>query len=80
MACNESKPKSELLRIAAYEGEITIDESGKAKGRGMYLCPCAKCYELARKKRAIIRHLDVELEPKELDRLFEKLGEYERKN
>ena len=32
--CMESKPKNQLIRIAGYEGQITIDETEKAKGRG----------------------------------------------
>ena len=39
VGCMESKPKKDLVRIAFYEGQINIDPVGKAKGRGVYLCP-----------------------------------------
>ena len=34
----ESKPKEELIRVAWYEGMLSLDPTGKAKGRGVYLC------------------------------------------
>ena len=35
VGCMESKPKNSMIRIACYEGEISIDPAGKAKGRGV---------------------------------------------
>ena len=35
VGCMTSKPKNELTRIACYEGEVHVDPSGKAKGRGV---------------------------------------------
>ena len=55
VGCNESKPQNDMTRIACYEGTLTIDYIGKAKGRGVYLCNDPKCIETARKKRAILR-------------------------
>ena len=52
VGCMESKPKNELIRIAGYENTVTLDLTGKAKGRGVYLCPGTKCLEKAKKKRA----------------------------
>ena len=46
----ESKPKNSLVRIACYEGNLSVDPSGKAKGRGVYLCPSQECMEKARKR------------------------------
>ena len=34
----QSKEKQTLTRIALYEGQICVDPSGRAKGRGVYLC------------------------------------------
>ena len=36
--CMESKPKQEMTRIAFYEGKLTVDLTGRALGRGVYLC------------------------------------------
>ena len=49
------KPKNSLVRIACYEGNLSVDPSGKAKGRGVYLCPNRECMEKARKRRALQR-------------------------
>ena len=38
IGCNISKPQKELIRIACYEGKITVDFDGNAKGRGVYVC------------------------------------------
>ena len=35
----ESKPKGELIRIAGFEGQVCVDTTGRAKGRGVYICP-----------------------------------------
>ena len=48
VGCMESKPKKELIRIAGYEGEVSLDPTGKAKGRGAYLCPNRQCLEKAK--------------------------------
>lgn len=55
IVCQESKPQDQLIRIACYEGVLTVDFEGRAKGRGVYVCKCRKCMENAKKKKAIIR-------------------------
>lgn len=49
IGCMESKPKDSMLRIACYEGEIAVDLTGKAKGRGVYICPEKGCIDRIRK-------------------------------
>lgn len=40
------KSKRELIRVAmSPEGEISIDRTGKAPGRGAYMCPSLDCFE-----------------------------------
>ena len=39
IGCNESKPKKELIRIVRTpEGEMLLDSTGRANGRGAYIC------------------------------------------
>lgn len=79
VGCMESKPKKELIRIVADgEHELRIDITGKANGRGVYLCPQSECFSKARKKRAISRSLEMEIPSQTLDRIFEELKQYER--
>ena len=44
--CNTKSSKRDLLRIVRTEnGSITLDLTGKANGRGAYLCKEARCWE-----------------------------------
>ena len=43
MACRERKNKREMLRIVKNESGIHLDFSGKAEGRGAYLCDSEAC-------------------------------------
>ena len=58
LGCREMKPKAELARIVRTpEGQILLDVSHKANGRGAYLCPDRKCLEAAFKRKAVERAL-----------------------
>ena len=62
VACREGKPKTELIRIVRNkEGAVGVDLTGKAQGRGAYLCPSVQCLEKAIKSRALQRALECEL-------------------
>ena len=79
IGCMQSKPKRELLRIVRDpEKGIAIDPTGKAPGRGAYLCPDPECFEKARKKKAISRNLEIQPSEEELNRVFEELKGYEK--
>ena len=74
VGCMESKPKRELIRIVANdEGSLFIDRTGKAEGRGVYLCKNEACFAIAKKKRAIKRSLELEISEEKLNSLFEEL-------
>ncbi len=77
IGCMESKPKNSLIRIAFYEGKITVDPTGKAKGRGVYLCYDEACREKARKRRALQRNFETEISGETLEDIFRELEEYE---
>lgn len=79
VGCMESKSKRELIRIVASDGVPKIDLTGKANGRGIYLCPDAECFTKARKRKAIGRGLEIEIEEQQLDNLFKELAEHEKK-
>lgn len=80
VGCMESKDKRQLIRIVATDGVAKIDKTGKANGRGIYLCQNASCFEKAKKRRAISRGLQLEIKEEALNELFEELVEYERKD
>jgi hypothetical protein len=76
----ESKPKRELIRIVASDAGPRIDLTGKANGRGIYLCPDPECFSKARKKKAIGRGLEIDVGEQELDELFKELAAHEKKS
>lgn len=74
VGCMESKPKKELIRIVcSKEGDLSIDKTGKAAGRGVYLCNNPECFKIARKRKSIERSLEREISKEALDKVFEDL-------
>ncbi len=77
--CMQSKQKRELIRIVgSKDGAVSLDATGKAQGRGVYLCPDSQCFRLARKKNAISRSLGMKIPEETLDEIFEELEKYEK--
>ena len=59
VGCREMKPKMTLLRVVKpQEGDAHIDRTGKAPGRGAYVCDDPECLKKARKSRALERALE----------------------
>lgn len=75
VGCMESRPKQELLRIAFYEGKLSPDLSGRAKGRGVYLCKDPRCFETALKKKALQRSFKTSFKEEEVREVLETLKE-----
>lgn len=70
--CREVKEKKDLLRIVkTKEGEMFIDLTGKANGRGAYICKSGTCKELAEKKKALERSFKVAVNKELLQKLME---------
>ena len=54
VACRTARPKRELVRVVRTPaGTIQADLTGRAAGRGAYLCNDPACWELAVRKRAL---------------------------
>ena len=51
------RPRSDLLRIVAIEGECVPDHRGTLPGRGAYVHPALVCLDLAVRRRAFPRAL-----------------------
>lgn len=74
--CNEQKSKREFVRvIRTPEGEILLDETGKANGRGVYLCPNKSCLQKARKAKRLERNLKVAIPDEIWEQLEAKLDQ-----
>ena len=80
LGCGEMKPKRELIRVVrSPEGSVSLDFTGKAPGRGAYLCPDVQCLKKARKSGSIGRALDTEI-PAEIYDEMEAAMEREAEN
>ncbi len=54
LACREHCDKSELIRFVLNEdGNVVVDRSGKAQGRGAYAHAKAECISKLKKKRLL---------------------------
>lgn len=70
--CGASKEKKNLIRIVRTPGgEIILDRTGKANGRGAYLCDDPACLRKAQKKRSLQRSLETAIP----DEIFDELAQ-----
>lgn len=77
VGCMTSKEKQELVRIAGFEGELSLDLTGRAKGRGAYLCKAnPDCWEKAYKRKALERSLGMEITTETKEKIFNQLKEH----
>lgn len=62
IGCREKKDKKDLIRIVKdKEGNISIDKTGKANGRGAYICDDVTCLEKAIKSKSLQRTFETEI-------------------
>lgn len=62
IACQDRDNKKELIRIVKNkEGHIFLDKTGKANGRGAYICNCSECLKKAIKSNALSRAFKMEI-------------------
>lgn len=70
IGCGTGSDKKALVRIVRTpEGDVTVDPTGKANGRGAYICASTDCFDAALRRRRLDSALRVRLNEEELDRL-----------
>lgn len=70
MGCNLKKEKKELIRLVFNKkGEMFVDETGKAEGRGAYICDNVNCLEKAIKTKRLERVFETKID----DKLYENI-------
>ncbi len=75
VGCRQQKSKRELVRVVrAPEGDVRLDLSGKAAGRGAYLCADPECAALARKAKSLNRSLKCNVPEEFWGQLTERLA------
>lgn len=76
LGCNAMKPKNELVRIVrGTDGTVSLDLTGKAQGRGAYICRDAECLKKVRKSRRIERTLGVTVDESVWNEMSDRLEE-----
>ena len=62
IGCAERRDKGDLMRtVRTPDGEIRFDTTGRAAGRGAYICKSKKCLARARKTHRLEQNLGVEI-------------------
>ncbi|MBR2295246.1 MAG: YlxR family protein [Clostridiales bacterium] len=74
VTCRTRRDKKDLLRIVAdEEGNVKYDPTGKAPGRGAYLCRNKECIEQEIKSRRLQKGLKTGIDKDEIGRLAEEI-------
>ncbi|HEX9093738.1 MAG TPA: YlxR family protein [Coriobacteriia bacterium] len=75
--CGATSDKREIVRFVRLpDGSVELDETGKANGRGAYVCAALECFEAAVRKRRLGPALRVNLKEDDTDRLRAELERY----
>lgn len=61
IACKNMFPKRELLRIVKNGEDISLDFTGKANGRGAYICDNPDCIKKCVKQKLLNRAFSQEI-------------------
>ena len=70
VACRTTDAKRGLVRVVRTpQGGVEVDLTGKAAGRGAYLCRRQQCWQEALKREGIARALRVKLWDADRDKL-----------
>lgn len=76
IACHTMKPKKELVRIVLNNQEvISVDFTGKAQGRGAYLCKSVSCLMAAQKGKKLEKALKHPISAETMNILTNTIGE-----
>jgi predicted RNA-binding protein YlxR (DUF448 family) len=66
--CRQVKPKRDMTRVVRLaDGSIVRDETGRAPGRGTYICHDPACRDVERSAAAVRRALGAEPAPGSLE-------------
>lgn len=79
IACQERDSKKGLIRIVKNkDGEIFLDPTGKANGRGAYICKSSECLKKAIKTKALNKAFKIDVADEVYETLISQIEEYEK--
>lgn len=72
--CRNTSDKKALNRLVKNkDGEVFLDKTGKASGRGAYICNSAECLEKLKKQKVLNRAFKCELPEEVYNKICEEL-------
>ena len=75
LATNQPFPKKEMFRIVRTpDGNVIVDDTGKANGRGAYLSKTKEAIMIAKSKKLLDKHLEADVSEEIYEVLLAKLG------
>lgn len=74
--CRQTKDKRELLRIVRQDDKVKFDPTGKANGRGAYVCTSEECLNNVKNQKKVSAALSVETDKDNLEEVFEQIKQY----
>ncbi len=73
VGCRASRPKKDMIRVCFYEGKLSVDPTGRAKGRGVYVCADPDCLDKVKKRKALNRGFRTGFDEEELAAVYDEL-------
>lgn len=74
VGCQERREKNELIRVLRTpEGAVVLDVTGRANGRGAYLCRSGACLQKAIRNKGLARSLEQEIPQEVLEALTKEM-------
>ena len=67
---HEKYPKKDLIRVVSFEGNISVDVTGKQNGKGCYLKKDKEVIESARNKKVLNHIFETEVSDSIYDELL----------
>ncbi len=75
IGCGACQDKKTMVRIAhSKEGALVVDATGRAGGRGAYLCRNPECLEMAFRRKALARAFHAELAREDVEKTAAELA------
>lgn len=73
--CGQMKAKKELCRVVCTkDGEVSLDLTGRANGRGAYVCHDPECIRKARKNHRMENGFGTKIPDEIYDKMEEELS------
>ena len=71
ICCKAQKDKRELVRIVKSGDTISLDWTGKANGKGAYLCNSEECFSKLKKQKLLSRAFSMQVNDEIYDKILE---------